>query len=353
MSRRLRLPLYILIGLVVLLLCLHLAAPLLIRHYLNDKLADMGDYRGQVTDVDLAWWRGAYRIEGLEIVKVNGKVPVPFLKAPSIDIAVSWRSLWQDHAIVGRILFDRPELNFVDGGARKEQSQTGEGTDWQDQVDKLISITLDEVRVVNGRVTFRNFNSRPQVNLAATDVNASLYNLTNAADAQGERIAHFEGKAAVLGSAPLEASARFDPFKDFTDFDFRLRVTDIDLPKLNDFARAYGKFDFRAGSGDVVVEAKAVDGRLSGYVKPLMKNVDIFDWQQDVENRNKNALESAWEAVVGTAQTLLKNQPRDQFATRVDLSGSVKNQDISPLQAFFNILRNAFVQAFSARYDAD
>lgn len=55
MSRRLRLPLYILIGLIVLLLCLHLAAPLLIRHYLNDKLADMGDYRGQVTDVDLAW----------------------------------------------------------------------------------------------------------------------------------------------------------------------------------------------------------------------------------------------------------------------------------------------------------
>ena len=96
-----------------------------------------------------------------------------------------------------------------------------------------------------------------------------------------------------------------------------------------------------------------MDGQLSGYVKPLMKNVDIFDWQQDVENRNKNALESAWEAVVGTAQTLLKNQRRDQFATRVDLSGSVKNQDISPLQAFFNILRNAFVQAFSARYDAD
>jgi len=353
MTRRLRLPLYVLIGLIVLLLCLHLAAPLMIRHYLNEKLADMGDYRGQVTDVDLAWWRGAYRVEGLEIVKVNGKVPVPFLKAPGIDIAVSWRSLWQEHAIVGRIVFERPELNFVDGGARKEQSQTGEGTDWQDQVDKLISITLDEVRVVDGRVTFRNFNSKPQVNLTATDVNASLYNLTNAADARGERIARFEGKAAILGSAPLEASARFDPFKDFTDFDFRLRVTDIDLPKLNDFARAYGKFDFRAGSGDVVVEAKAVDGRLSGYVKPLMKNVDIFDWQQDVENRNKNALESAWEAVVGTAQTLLKNQPRDQFATRVDLSGSVKDQNISPLQAFFNILRNAFVRAFSARYDAD
>ena len=44
-------------------------------------------------DVDLALWRGAYRINGLQIVKVDGKVPVPFVKAPVIDLSVSWHSL--------------------------------------------------------------------------------------------------------------------------------------------------------------------------------------------------------------------------------------------------------------------
>ncbi len=48
----------------MLLVSLHIALPYLVRDYLNDKLADMGDYRGQVADVDLARWRGAYRSTG-------------------------------------------------------------------------------------------------------------------------------------------------------------------------------------------------------------------------------------------------------------------------------------------------
>ncbi len=75
---------------------------------LNDKLADMGDYRGQITDVT---WRlaGAYRINGLKIVKVDGKVPVPFVKAPLIDLSVSWHSLWYDHAVVPKCSSSSPK----------------------------------------------------------------------------------------------------------------------------------------------------------------------------------------------------------------------------------------------------
>ncbi|MFK4134258.1 DUF748 domain-containing protein [Pseudomonas luteola] len=351
MKLRYRTPALVILSIVVLLIVVQLAMPYVIRHYLNTKLADMGDYRGHIADVDLAWWRGAYRIDGLKIEKVTGKVPVPFLDAPSIDIAVSGRALWEDHAIVGRIIFEHPKLNFVDGGEDPQSSQTGEGTDWRAQLEKIISITLNEVRVEDGTLSFRNFNSSPPVNLQAIQVNASLYNLTNAADAQGKRVARFEGKATVLDNAPLETSAEFDPFSDFSDFLFRLRVTQVDLPKINDFAKAYGKFDFKSGSGDLVIDARADNGQLSGYIKPLFKNVDVFDWRQDVENKDKGFFRGLWEAVVGGSQTLLKNQRKDQFATRVELQGSVKQQDISPLQAFFSILRNAFIQAFSAQYE--
>ncbi|MCX4198486.1 hypothetical protein OMR07_25790 [Methylobacterium organophilum] len=76
MTRRL-LPLWILLALGLLLLLLHLALPHLVRNYLNDKMADMGDYQGHVEDVDLAWWRGAYRIEGLLIEKKDERVQDP------------------------------------------------------------------------------------------------------------------------------------------------------------------------------------------------------------------------------------------------------------------------------------
>ena len=350
MKRRYRWPLWSLAAIVLLLVTLHIALPYLVRDYLNDKLADMGDYRGQITDVDLALWRGAYRINGLQIVKVDGKVPVPFLKAPLIDLAVSWHSLWYDHAVVARAQFVKPELNFVDGG-NKASSQTGQGTDWRAQLGKLLPITLDEVRISDGKITFRNFTSKPPVNMQATQVNASIFNLTNVVDLKGRRDARFEGKAQLLGHAPLESTATFDPLSNFEEFEFRLRVKDIELKRLNDFASAYGKFDFNAGHGDVVIEAQATKGQLKGYIKPLLRDVEVFNWQQDVQNEKKGIFRSVWEALVGTSENLLKNQPKNQFATRVELSGSVHNQDVSAFQAFLQILRNGFIQAFNARYE--
>lgn len=350
MKRRYSWPLWTLAGLAVLLIALDLALPYLVRNYLNDKLADMGDYRGQVSDVDLALWRGAYRINGLEIVKVDGKVPVPFLKAPVIDLSVSWHSLWYDRAVVAEVTFTKPELNFVDGGNR-QASQTGQGTDWRAQLSKLLPITLNELRIDDGKIAFHNFNSRPPVNVGATGVNATFHNLTNVVDLKGRRDASFEGKGLLLGHAPLEANATFDPMNNFEDFEFRFRARDIQLKRLNDFASAYGKFDFNAGTGDLVVEAQAEKGQLTGYIKPLLRDVEVFDWQQDVENQDKGIFRSIWEAVVGAGETVLKNQRKNQFATRVELSGSVHQQDISAFQAFLQIFRNGFIKAFNARYE--
>ncbi|BDM21494.1 DUF748 domain-containing protein [Pseudomonas sp. NPDC089428] len=350
MKARYRWPLIGLASLIVLLVALQLALPYLVRDYLNDKLAHMGEYRGQVADVDLAWWRGAYQINGLKIVKSTGKVPVPFLEAPLIDLSVSWHSLIHDKAVVAKVAFTRPVLNFVDGGS-KQASQTGQGTDWRQQLDKLLPITLNEVHVDNGTLTFRNFNSKPPVDLKATQLNADIRNLTNVRDEKGRRDASFDGTALIASDAKVESRATFDPFSDFDDFEFRLRATGIELRRLNDFASAYGKFDFNAGHGDLVIEAQAEEGRLHGYIKPLLRDVDVFDWQQDVENKNKNLFRSIWEALVGASETVLKNQPKNQFATRVELSGSVHQQNISGFEAFLQILRNGFIQAFNARYE--
>jgi len=349
MKRRYSLPLAILGGLALLLLALHIALPYLVRDYLNDRLANMGGYRGRIADVDLALWRGAYRIEGLKVSKLNGKVPVPFLDVPGTDLAVSWHSLWHDHAVVARVVFQRPELNFVDGES-EEDSQSGEGVDWRQQLEKLLPITLNEVRVENGRLAFRNFKSDPPVNVQITGLDASLRNLTNVEGGKG-RVASLDATAKVLGQAPLETSSRFDPFDEWRNFKFRLRVTDVDLRRLNDFSRAYGRFDFNAGRGDLVMEVESDDGRLGGYVKPLLKDVDVFDWKQDVEQEDKGFLRGLWEALVGGGETLLKNQRKDQFATRIELSGTITQQKVSPLQAFVAILRNAFVQAFTPRFE--
>ncbi|KJZ35132.1 hypothetical protein VC35_27625 [Pseudomonas fluorescens] len=75
----------------------------------------------------------------------------------------------------------------------------------------------------------------------------------------------------------------------------------------------------------------------------------MFNWQQDVENKDKGLFRSIWEALVGSTETVLKNQGKNQFATRVELKGNVHQQDVSAFQAFLQILRNGFIPAFTAR----
>ena len=350
MRKRYALPLWTLLTLAIALLALHIALPLLLRDYLNERLANMGDYRGQISDIDLALWRGAYQINGLSIVKLNGQVPVPLLEAPVIDLAVSWRELWNNRSIVAEVAFERPQLTFVDGG-NAANSQTGEGVDWRAQLRGLLPIHINEIRVIDGTLAFRNFTAKPPVDLQASEINGSILNLSNVSVADNLRPASLQATAKVFEQAPVQASANFDPLGQLDDFDLRLRITDIQLKQLNSFTRAYADFDFAAGQGDFVMELDARQGKLKGYAKPLLRNMEVFDWQQDVAAKDKNLLTGAWEALVGGGSWLLKNQRKDQFATRVNIEGELKTYDISRWQAFKAILRNAFVRAFSSRFD--
>ena len=350
MNRTLRYSFLVVAVLALLLIILHLLLPWLVRGYLNDKLADMGDYRGHVEHVDLTWWKGAYRIKGLEISKTEGEIQVPFLDVLQMDIAVRMRTLWREGLLVGEVDIQRPELNFVDGET-EAQKQTGEGVDWRAQLEEMVPVQLNEVRVHDGVVSFRNFSSDPPVNINASAVQLSVRNLTNAPNAQGQRSAGMDGTARFLDHAEVEASARFDPLGRVDNADLQLRMLGLDLTRINDFASAYGKFDFRAGEGDLTLELTVRERQLDGYIKPLLRHVDVFDLDQDIRNEDKGFFRGLWEALVHGGQEVLQNQRRDQFATRIELSGSLDNTEMSAFQAFIAILRNAFVEAFTPRFE--
>ena len=60
---------------VLLLAAARAALPSLVKDTVNRKLMALPAYDGHVDDVDLALWRGAYRIDGIRIVKTGSKSP--------------------------------------------------------------------------------------------------------------------------------------------------------------------------------------------------------------------------------------------------------------------------------------
>ncbi len=344
-SRLSRRSIIVLAVIVLLLVVARICLPYVVKHYLNDKMDRMGDYHGHLTDVDLHIWRGAYSIDRLTITKVSGKVPVPLLEVARTDISLSWHALFSGK-IRGKLKFTQASLNFVDGSG-KSGDQSGKGVDWRQKLKLFAPVQLDQVDILNSQITFQNFVSSPKVDLKMTDVNASATNLSNVDQRGGTQVADMHATAKVLGDADLKTKARFDPLEKGGDFDIDLTVKKIDLVKLNALARAYSGLDFSSGKGDFVLQLKAKDGRLDGYAKPLFKNLQIFSWKQDVQKDKKNPLQLAWEATAQGITSLFKNHEKDQFATKIPISGRIDDKSVGAFSAIINVLHNAFVKAYT------
>src|SRR5262249_55796081 len=76
--------------LVVAVVALRLVLPTIVRDYVNRTLSKIPGYRGEVGDIDINLWRGAYTIHDANVVRPSGKVPVPFFSAPKVDLSVEW-----------------------------------------------------------------------------------------------------------------------------------------------------------------------------------------------------------------------------------------------------------------------
>lgn len=335
----------ILVGIV--LVILRVAMPALVKNYLNDQLADMGDYRGHIADVDIAIWRGAYSLNDMSIVKYDNAVPVPFFEVQAIDLSVSWRALLKG-AVVAEVDFFNANLNFVDD--EETGTQAGQGTDWEDVLEQLVPIRIDRLSIHDSSIAFHNFQSDPEVHLTVTDLQATFTNLTNADRSEEPVYAGFEIHAVALDHAALYAGGRLDPLGDFRNFHLEVQVNDIDITHLNDLTEAYGRFTFESGNGDFVMELEANDNQLSGYAKPILDNVQVFDIEEDLE---KGILRAGWEALVGGLTRIFRNQPRDRIASQIDISGDLDQPDVSTWQAFISILRNAFVEAYEAQFERE
>src|SRR5690606_27902693 len=95
-----------LIALILLLVIVRLALPFVVKKYLNNMLEKIDGYTGHVEDVDLALYRGAYRIDSLAIYSTTQDLGGrPFFATDAIDLSISWRDIFKG-AIVGEVILE-------------------------------------------------------------------------------------------------------------------------------------------------------------------------------------------------------------------------------------------------------
>jgi len=327
--------------LVALLVAARAALPYVVEDWVNRKLMALESYDGYVEDVDLALWRGAYRVDGIRIVKTGSKQPEPFFDGDRIDFSVEWRSLLRGR-LVSECEMWGPRINLVRSEA-EDQSQLGTEVNWADQLEALSPFRFNTIVVHDGTATFRAPGIDSKDALVASSMDGEITNMTNVVDSGKETFAGFKATAVVLetGSAAVAGSA--NPLAPTPTFDVNLTVKGVKLPKVNPWLREYIKADAEAGDFELYTELAAADGRFRGYAKPVMREVDIYRSGEPEENPFKRL----WEGIVDFAAEVLEDQDSGQVAARIPFSGKIENPDAGILETVVSVLRNAFVSAFA------
>jgi hypothetical protein len=332
----------IVIGIVaVVAIAARLAAPAVVERYVNRGLADMGEYTGSVTDIELSLIRGGYVLRNLEIVKPNAKTETPFATIPSMELALQWRELFKGQA-VGALIIHEPQLNLVQSQAEEEQ-QLGTGVNWPQEIRDLFPFTLNVVEARNGLVTFRAPGISTNDSLTIRDFNMQLLNLTNVQGVEEPAFANLDVRGYIMGNAPLTLVGRIDPNEMVPTFDVDLTIEGAKLVDVNPWLREFLKVDAEMGVFSMYSELAAAEGRFEGYVRPILEDPKFLDRDEETEGPFRRA----WEGLVNLAAKILENKQEQQVATQIPLRGELEDPSPDILTAMVNLMRNAFVAAFS------
>jgi len=330
--------------LLILLIAFRLYLPTLVKNYVNKVLADIPGYYGQVDDIDIALFRGAYVINGMYLNKGTAESQVPFLNFPKTDISIEWKSLFHGK-IVSEIIMASPEVVYVFEDQKDSQGDA-DVDDWTKALTDLVPIDINHFEVHDGKLAFVQLSADPNIDLQINQLNLTADNLRNVVEKKRILPSPIRASGVSIGQGKVSLEGNMNLVKEIPDMDLSFSLENADVTALNDFTNYYAGLDFDKGTFGVYSEVAIADGHLIGYVKPLLTNTKLI-------GEGDNFLEVLWEGFVGLFKFILKNQGTDTLATKVPIEGDLNNVEAGVWPTVLNIFKNAWIKAFQGEVDND
>src|SRR5207247_7111395 len=98
-------------------------------------------------------------------------------------------------------------------------------------------------------------------------VNNAVVILSNLINQQTEGVATVKLQVKYMVSGSALVDGKFHTEKSGPAFELSVRITDVNMPAMNDMFRAYGNFDVASGEFSFFSEMAVRDAAITGYVK--------------------------------------------------------------------------------------
>ncbi|CUS37448.1 conserved exported hypothetical protein [Candidatus Nitrospira nitrificans] len=202
-----------------------------------------------------------------------------------------------------------------------------------------LQIHIDRGTIEKSEFGFINAATNPSYRVYIADTAIELENWSNQLS-EGTAVVKLTGL--LMGSGDTRISGAFRPETQSPDFDLNVTIRKTPVKTFNQLLRAHGGLDVASGVFSVYSEMRVKDDKVNGYLKPLFKDVKAYDAVQD---QDKGLLQKIFEKTVNAAAALLKNSPREEVATKTNVSGPVKDPQASTWELVVTLFQNAFFEA--------
>lgn len=335
----------ILLGGVVLLVAFRLLLPFYAKKIINQQLTEgIHPYQGSVEDIDILLLTGTYTLKDFTIVKKNLDQTEPFMQIPHTDLSIEWRSLFRGH-IVGEVELKRPQFNFV---FAEEYTQTGTETDWVEVVKDLMPIQINRFTIEEGEI--KTTFVRKEIAMASEfqQLQLQITNIRNIVDKQVALPSRIHATAlSPTYSGKFEFTARANLLKAILDMDCDAQFENIELTSLNPLFKYSTNMDFESGTLDLYSEMVILNGELEGYVKPVFTNAMIYRGKE----KDRGIFTGIKEFFAEGVQEIVENQKLETSATKIPVTGSLKDVQTDFWPTVIGLLRNAYWKAILKKID--
>jgi hypothetical protein len=326
-----------------LLLALRLALPSILLHYVSTQLNKIPQYKAKIKDIDISLIEGSYTINSLQLWKMNKRIPLPFFSADKIHFAIEWKALLYGKLVANIDLY-QPELHFVVDPQGKQEQLTIDKI-WIDIVKRLFPLNFNKITVEKGFITFQSFTSKPPFELALKNIHGQLQNMRNVTRSSHLLSSTFDIHAQTTDNAAVNIQGKFNPFTPTPTFYLAGSIAPTRITLLKNFLNYYTGVNVKEGRFSVFTEITGAQGKIKGYVKPFIKELEI------APPPHASPLKVIYNGVAAVVAKIVKNPKQDTIAARVPFEGRVDSPNVSILSTVFSVLRHAFIQALFPQID--
>lgn len=320
-----------------------------VKHHTQQVLDSLQGYKGSFKDVSVSLYRLSYTIDGLKLVQVpaprGGETKRPFFFAERIRLGLHWRDLIHKHELVGSVEIDEPKMNFV-AGDDSEKSQTKIADPHLGaKLKKLSPLEVDRIELKKAEVAFADDTSQGSPSIWLHDVDATIENIATRVGLTHGEPTTLAASGTLQKTGQVSVFVTADPLAKSLGFSGRASVEGLSLQDVGNFLVKKAELAPERGTIDLFAEFDAHDGRISGGVKPVLKDAHVKPAKGGIGPAIK-----AW--ISDAALRIFSDRVpgRDAVTAVVPIKGTIGGPKTDVWSTVWGVLRNAFVEGLQSGF---